>query len=81
MGAKEVRRQLVACCSDELYTIINRTLGSQQFMTEETELPKNMEQLAVEFQNTLLYVQEFLDMSRQPDEGIRQFLFRSCNQL
>ena len=29
LGAKEVSRQLVACCSDELQTILNRNLGNQ----------------------------------------------------
>ena len=40
LGAKEASRQLVAFYSDELHTILNRTLESQQFMTEETELLK-----------------------------------------
>ena len=39
-------------------------------------LLKHMEQLAVEFHDPDVYVQEFLDISQQPDEGIRQFLSR-----
>ena len=76
LRAKEVSRQLVACCSDELQTILSRNLGSQQFETEEKVLLEHMKQLAVEYQNPAVYVQEFLDISQQPDEGIRHFLSR-----
>ena len=76
LRAKEISRQLVACCSDELQTILSRNLGSQQFETEEKVLLEHMKQLAVEYQNPAVYVQEFLDISQQPDEGIRHFLSR-----
>ena len=57
LRAKEVSRQLVAYCSDELQTILSRNLGSQQFETEETVKLKHIEQLTVEFQNHAVYVQ------------------------
>ena len=50
--------------------------SDEQFVTEEKELLEHMEQLAVDFQNPAVYVQEFLDISLQPDEGIRHFLSR-----
>ena len=74
LKADEVSRQLVACCSKELQCVQN--LGRQQFKTEEAVLLKHMEQLAVEFQNPAVYVQEFLDIKQTPDEGIRHFLSR-----
>ena len=72
----EVSGQLVACCSKELQSALSRNLGRQQFKTEEAVLLKHMEQLAVEFQNPAVYVQEFLDIKQTPDEGIRHFLSR-----
>ena len=76
LEADEVSRQLVACCSKELQSVLSRNLGRQQFNTEEAVLLKHMEQLAVEFQNPAVYVQEFLDIKQTPDEGIRHFLSR-----
>ena len=67
---------MVACCSKELQSILSRNLGRQQFETNEVELLKHMEQLAVEFQNPAVYMQEFLDIKQTPDEGIRYFLSR-----
>ena len=76
LEADEVSRQLVACCSKELQSVLSRNLGRQQFKTAEAVLLKRMEQLAVEFQNPAVYVQEFLDIKQTPDEGIRHFLSR-----
>ena len=76
LKADEVSGQLVACCSKELQSALSRNLGPQQFKTEEAVLLKHMEQLAVEFQNPAVYVQEFLDIKQTPDEGIRHFLSR-----
>ena len=76
LKADEVSGQLVACCSKELQSVLSRNLGCQQFKTEEAVLLKHMEQLAVEFQNPAIYVQEFLDIKQTPDEGIRHFLSR-----
>ena len=76
LKADEVSGQLVACCSKELQSALSRNLGRQQFKTEEAVLLKHMEQLAVEFQNPAVYVQEFLDIKQTPDEGIRHFLSR-----
>ena len=56
-----------------LQSMLSKNLGRQ---TNEMELLKHMEQLAVEFQNPAVYVQEFLDMKQTPDEGIRHFLSR-----
>ena len=60
----DVNRQLVACCSKELQGILSRNLGGQQFETDELELLKHMEQLAVEFQNPAVYMQEFWLLNR-----------------
>ena len=49
--AADVNKQLVACCSKELHGILSRNLGNQQFETDELELFKHIEQLAVKFQN------------------------------
>ena len=56
----------MACCSKEL---LSRNLGRQQFNTVKAVLLKHMEQLAVEFQNPAVYVQEFLDIKQKPDRG------------
>ena len=76
LKADEVSGQLVACCSKVLQGALGRILCDQQFETEEAVLLKHMEQLAVEFQNPAVYVQEFLDIKQTPDKGIRHFLSR-----
>ena len=51
-------------------------MGRQQFKSDKALLLKHMEQLSVEFQNPVVYMQEFFDIKKMPDEGIRHFLSR-----
>ena len=59
---EDVSRHLVKCCPKELQSVLSRILDRHQFKTDEAVLLKHMEQLAVEFQNSAVYVQEFLDI-------------------
>ena len=70
----DISRHLVACCSKELQSVLSINLGRQQFNTDKAVLLTHMEQLAVEFQNPAVYVQEFLDIKQTPD--IRPVLSR-----
>ena len=69
-------RQLVACCSGELATSLSRVTGGKHFTLDETTLLLRMKELAVQYQNPAVYVQEFLAMAQQPDEGVRHYLSR-----
>ena len=69
-------RQLYACCADELKQGLSRSTGGGQFSLTESNLLKLMRQLAVRYQNPAVHVQEFLSMSQQQDEPVRQYLTR-----
>ena len=69
-------RQLHACCAAELKTSLSRLTGGKQFDSTEDELLAYMKQLAVRHQNPAVNVQEFLQLSQQPDEGVKHYLMR-----
>ena len=71
-----VTRQLYACCSSELATGLSRVTGGRHFTLDENTLIQRMKELAVQYQNPAVYVQEFLAMAQQPDEGVRHYLSR-----
>ena len=66
--------QLVACCSCELATSFSRVTGGKNFTLNEATLLLRMKELIVQQQNPAVYVQEFLAMSQQPDEGVRHHI-------
>lgn len=69
-------RQHYACCADELKQGLSRPTSGGQFGLTETNLLKMMKQLAVSYQNPAVHVQEFLSLSQQQDEPVRQYLTR-----
>ena len=69
-------RQLYACCSSELAISLSRVTGGKYFTLDESTLLKRMKELAVQYQNPVVYVQEFLTMTQQPDEGVQHYLSR-----
>ena len=69
-------RQLVACCSEEMRQSLSRLTGGKQFTLTETFLLGHIKQLAVRYQNPAVFVQEFLSLSQQQDEGVRHYLTR-----
>ena len=69
-------RQLFACCSKELATGVLRTTGGGQFKITEAELMNHVKKLSVQYQNPTEFVQQFLSMSQQPDEGVQHYLAR-----
>ena len=77
----DISRHLVACCSNELQSVLISNLGCQQLNTDEAVLLKNMEKLCVDFQNPAVYVQEFLNIKQTQDEEIRHFLSRLKGSL
>ena len=50
--------------------------GGKHFTLNEATLLLRMKELAVEHKNKNVYVQEFLAMSKRPDEGVRYYLSR-----
>ena len=69
-------RQLYACCSDEMKTSVSRLSGGTQFSKTEEDLLKVMKGLAVRYTNPAVFVQQFLHINQQQDEGVRHFLTR-----
>ena len=69
-------RQLFACCSDELRHSLSRPTGGSHFEKSETQLLELMKQLAVQYQNPAVHVQEFLGLVQQQDEGVRHYATR-----
>ena len=67
-------RQLYASCSDELRHSLSRSTGGSHFEKSETQLLELMQQLAVQYQNPAVHVQEFLGLVQQQDQGVRHFL-------
>ena len=67
-------RQLFACCSDELRHSLSRFTGGSHFTKSEKQLLELMKQLAVQYQNPAVHVQEFLGLVQQQDQGVRHFL-------
>ena len=76
LEGKKLTRQLVACCSPELATSLSRVTGGKHFDLTEQLLLTDMKNLVVRFENPAVYVQNFLAMFQQPDEGVRHFLSR-----
>ena len=76
LTGKASTRQLYACCSQELATSLSRTTRGTHFDLTESQLIKNIKNLAVQYQNPAVHVQEFRGLSQQPDEGVRHFLAR-----
>ena len=69
-------RQLFACCSDELRHSLSRSTGGAHFNKSEKQLLEIMKQLAVQYQNPAVHVQEFLGLVQQQDEGVRHYATR-----
>ena len=69
-------RQLIACCSEEMRQSLSRLTGGKQFTLSETQLLAQMKNIAVRFQNPAVFVQQFLSLSQQQDEGVRHYLTR-----
>ena len=67
-------RQLFACCSEELRHSLSRSTGGGHFNKSEKQLLELMKQLAVQYQNPAVHVQEFLGLVQQQDQGVRHFL-------
>ena len=55
---------------------MSRVTGGKHFTLDESTLLKKMKELAVQYQNPAVYVQEFLAMTQHPDEGVRHYLSR-----
>ena len=69
-------RQLIACCSEEMRQSVSRLTGGKQFDLSEVQLLGHMKDIAVRFQNPAVFVQQFLSLSQQQDEGVRHYLTR-----
>ena len=69
-------RQLVACCSEEMKQSLSRLTGGKQFTLSQTQLLAHMKNIAVRYQNPAVFVQQFLSLSQQQDEGVRHYLTR-----
>ena len=55
---------------------MSRVTGGKHYTIEEKTLLLWMKELVVQYQNPAMYLQEFLAMSQQPDEGVRHSLSR-----
>ena len=60
----------------ELATILSRIPGSKHFTLDKAALLRRMKELVFQYQNRVVYLQEFLAMTQQPDEGVRHYLSR-----
>ena len=69
-------RQLIASCSDELKQSLSRLTGGKHFTLTEAQLLDHMKNVAVRYQNPAVFVQQFLSLSQQQDEGVRHYLTR-----
>ena len=69
-------RQLIASCSDELKQSLSRLTGGKHFTLTEAQLLDHMKNVAVRYQNPAVFVQKFLSLSQQQDEGVRHYLTR-----
>ena len=76
LAGSSLIRQLFACCSEELRHSLSRSTGGSHFNKSEKQLLELMKQLAVQYQNPAVHVQEFLGLVQQQDEGVRHYVTR-----
>ena len=76
LSGSSLIRQLFASCSEELCHSLSRSTGGSHFNKSEKQLLELMKQLAVQYQNPAVHVQEFLRLVQQQDEGVRHFVTR-----
>ena len=53
----------------------------KHFTLDNAKLHSRIKELTLQYQNPAVYVQEFLDMTQQPDEGVRHYLSRGVATL
>ena len=80
LSGSSLIRQLFASCSEELCHSLSRSTGGSHFNKSEKQLLELMKQLAVQYQNPAVHVQEFLRLVQQQDEGVCTLL-RGCEEL
>ena len=71
----DLKRQLVACCSDEVRRSLSRLTDNQHFTLPEEQLLDHIRQLA-RHQDPALFVQQFLALTQGEGEDVRHYLTR-----
>ena len=66
MVGQAITRQPYACCTTEQATSLSHTLS-------EAQLVEHMKALTVRYQNPAVHVHEFLGLSQQADERVRNY--------